>query len=210
MNVIQLAKCTGAASATAKRWLPSIHAAMDRFEINTPMRQIMFLANIGVESDYLMSLSENLNYSAEGLLETFGVHFPGGLAEAQEFAYSPQKIANRVYANRYGNGDENSGDGWNYRGSGLMQITFKANFEKTGKEIGIDLVAHPDLLRQYGDAPALSAASFFRDHGCNELADAGDFLGVARKITGCQFGVPNGWQARQELFNAGKEIMGVK
>ncbi len=210
MIVSQLAACTGSSEAVASRWLDFVIKAMEKEEINTPYRQVCFLANVGVESAYLSSLSENLMYRAETLIDKFGRHFPGGLAEAKQYAFLPEKIANKVYANRYGNGDEASGDGWKYRGSGLMQITFKDNFEQLSDRMGLDLVHNPELLRQPGLAAAVAAAIFFADRGCNELADKDEFTAICRKITGAPEGQePNGYRARLDLYEAGKKAFNI-
>lgn len=156
-----------------------LNDAMVKFRINTPLRQAAFLGQIAVESAELKYTRENLNYSAKGLLKVFGKYFTQD--NVSEFAYKPEKIANKVYANRGGNGDEASGDGWRYRGAGLIQTTLKDNFISTGVGIGADLVNHPELLEKPVYA-ADSAAWYFMAHGCNELADAGDFRMVTKRV----------------------------
>lgn len=172
---------TGATAARATTWLPHLQAACDRFEINTRNRVACFLATIGVESAALTSVVENLNYSAAGLLATWPSHFSATTAAA--CARNPQAIANIVYANRMGNGAPASGDGWHYRGRGLIQITGRANYATAGAALGLDLVNHPELLEQPANA-ALSAAWFWTEHGCNPLADSGDMVAVTKKVNG--------------------------
>jgi putative chitinase len=156
-----------------------LNDAMEKFRINTFTRRAAFFGQIAVESAQLKYTRENLNYSAKGLLKVFPRYFTQD--NVSEFAYKPEKIANHVYANRGGNGDESSGDGWRYRGAGLIQTTLKDNFISTGNGIGADLVNHPELLEKPVYA-AESAAWYFMAHGCNELADLGDFRTLTKRI----------------------------
>lgn len=196
----QLAAALNIPIERAQQWLAPINAAMQRFDINTPKRQAAFLAQIGEESVLLSHASENLNYSADGLLNYFHKYFSE--AEAHEFQHRPIAIANRVYANRYGNGNEASGDGWKYRGRGLVQITFRDNYKACGAALGLPLESNPDLLMQPDDA-ALSAAWYWNSHGCNELADVGDTVGITKKING---GL-NGLDQRIALFNQASKAL---
>jgi putative chitinase len=114
-------------------------------------------------------------------------------------------IGNRIYANRYGNGSEASGDGFKYRGRGLIQITFKDNYEAIGDSLDIDLVSYPaQLLRS--ELAALSAALYWHAHGCNELADAGDIRGITRAINGGY----NGLKQRLMYTAKANALLGVK
>jgi putative chitinase len=177
----KLASAIGIPFLRAQVWVDVLNRAMERFEINTPKRQAAFLAQIGHESDGLTRLSENLNYSAQRLLVVFHKYF--GDDDAEKYAGRPEMIGNRVYANRFGNGNEASGDGFRYRGRGLIEITFKNNYKACGDALGVDLVKNPALLMQTNLA-ALSAGWYWKSHGCNELADAGDVRGVTRAING--------------------------
>lgn len=149
--------------------------------IDTPLRLAAFLAQIAHESGQLRHLAENLNYSAEALLRVFPRHFDAGQAAA--YARQPQRISSRVYANRMGNGDEVSGDGWRYRGRGLIQVTGKTNYAACGTALGLDLIAQPDLLEQPGPA-ARSAGWFWHRNGLNRPADARDIATITRRING--------------------------
>lgn len=176
----QLHACMPAAKADRlEMFYMPLNDAMEKFRINTTLRQAAFLGQIAVESAELKYTRENLNYSANGLMRVFSKYFTQ--ETVNEYAYKPEKIANRVYANRGGNGDEASGDGWTYRGAGLIQTTLKDNFVNTGVGIGADLVNHPELLEKPVYA-ADSAAWYFMAHGCNELADAGDFKMITKRI----------------------------
>lgn len=156
--------------------------ACARFNANTPQRVAAFLAQIMQESGALNSVVENLMYSAARLRIVWPDHFPS-TAIAAQYAYKPQQIASRAYADRMGNGDEASGDGWMYRGRGLIQVTGKDNYAAMGKVLRLPLVPAPEMLEQPDNA-ALSAAAFWQTRGCNELADSNDFQQITRKITG--------------------------
>lgn len=149
--------------------------------IDTPLRLAAFLAQIAHESGQLRTLVENLNYSAEALLRVFPRHFDAGRAAAS--ARQPERIGSRVYANRMGNGDEAGGDGWRYRGRGLIQVTGKANYAACGAALGLDLIAQPELLEQPGPA-ARSAGWFWHSNGLNRPADACDIETITRRING--------------------------
>jgi putative chitinase len=157
--------------------IPSIQT---KFEINTPLRLAHFLAQCGHESGGFKVLRENLNYGAKGLRSIFGKYFP---TDALALAYErkPEKIANKVYANRMLNGDEASGDGYKFCGRGFIQLTGKENYTNFGKAIGVDLTATPDLVAtQY---PLMSAAWFFHKNGLHKLADGGATDAVVTSVT---------------------------
>lgn len=199
----------GAPLPRATQWLAPIQAACDKYEINTPLRIAAFLATVGVESARLTALSENLNYSAEGLLAEFSKYFDE--QTAQQYANKPPMIANHVYANRMGNGDEASGDGWRYRGRALIGITFHDNYVLCGMGINLPLLDHPELLEQ-PDNSALGAAWFWSNSNLNQWADAGNFLAVSRAVN---FGnpnskaIPNGYSQRLALYAAAKKALNV-
>lgn len=181
MNSEQLAQAAGCSARVAEKWLPYLISAMARFSINTAARKAAFIAQVSHESGRLATVEENLNYSASALLATFPSHFTSAIAA--QYARKPEAIANRAYAGRMGNGSEISGDGWKYRGRGLIQITGLDNYKTCGVATGLSLVSSPDLLLN-ASAAALSAAWFFSSHGCNELADREDFAGITKKING--------------------------
>ncbi len=197
-----------AANSKDLGWAAPLAEAMQRFGINTPKRQAAFLAQIGYESDGLVSLEESLNYSKSALLAVFPTHFSA--AQANLYGRTPthpanqQAIANIAYANRYGNGDVASGDGYRYRGRGPIQITFLDNYVEIKNNCNIDCVANPDLLCQYYGG-SLSAAYYWYSHKCNELADADDFTSITEEING---GL-NGLQGRVAMWTRAKNILGV-
>ena len=186
---------------------------MIRYDINNPNRIRAFLAQIGTESGQLSAVSENLNYSAAGLRKIFGKYFPTDeLANA--YARQPEKIANKVYANRLGNGDEKSGDGWKYRGRGLIQITGKSNYTEAdqkmyGLPMGVDLVMEPELLAT-PEYAAQSAAWWWDNAGLNALADqlgGADDTEVFKKITKRINGGYNGLDERLKLYENAKKVI---
>lgn len=166
-------------------YLSDLVEAMDEAAINTPDRIAAFLAQLGHESLDFKALSENLNYSADGLLKTFPKYFDS--QSASQYARNPQAIANRVYANRLGNGDESSGDGWKYRGRGPIQLTGRANYRAFTRDVGaaygVNFEAAPDLVSQprWGFK---AAAWYWATKNLNPLADAGNFDRITYLING--------------------------
>ena len=166
---------------------------LDLYEVNTKLRLAHFFSQISHESG-LKPISENLNYSAQGLMQTFSKYFTTN--DSLLFANQPEKIANRVYANRMGNGNEKSGDGWKYRGRGFIQITGKINYFQLANDTDLDCLKNPDLLLQESNA-MISALWFWNKAGLNKLADKNDIKRITRKINGGTIGLAH----RQELFN---------
>jgi putative chitinase len=150
-----------------------------KFGIDSPLRLAHFLAQCAHESAEFKALEENLNYSADGLKKVFSKYFPDDLANG--YARQPEKIASRVYANRMGNGDEASKEGYKYRGRGYIQLTGKDNYGAFAKAIGDDVVTNPDWVKT--KYPLLSAAWFWNTRALNELADQGASDDVVTKIT---------------------------
>lgn len=156
---------------------------LDDFDINTPLRISHFLAQTSHESADFTRLVENLNYSEKGLLSTFGKYFTPG--QAAQYARKPEKIASRVYANRLGNGNEQSGDGWKYRGRGAIQITGKANYLNCSRYLFNDevLLDTPDLLLEPKYA-ILSACWYWDINNLNKIADGNNMDLLTRRING--------------------------
>jgi putative chitinase len=151
-----------------------------KFQINTPLRLAHFLAQCGHESGGFRVTQENLNYSAKGLMGIFKKYFPTETI-ANAYQRNPQKIANKVYANRMSNGDEASGDGFKFRGRGYIQLTGRDNYTQFGKAIGEDVVGNPDSVS--GKHALLSAAWFWSKNGLNKMADGGASDAVVTSIT---------------------------
>jgi putative chitinase len=161
--------------------LPHFNAALPVAQIDTPLRLAHFLAQTSHESADYTAFEERLNYSADGLLKTWPRHFTPELAAA--CAHQPERIANVAYADRMGNGDVASGDGWKYRGRGAIQITGFDNYHRLSIETGTDFLGQPDLAAQPEHA-FLAAARFWTWHGVNVFADRSDLVGVRKAVNG--------------------------
>lgn len=185
-------------------YLHGINKACGDFEINTPLRVAHFLAQVAHESGSLRYVSENLNYSAKALRAVFGKYFPTD-PDAEEFARQPEKIANRVYADRMGNGDEASGDGWRYRGRGLIQLTGKDNYQRFGQAVDQDAVASPDQLAENPDLAVATAGWYWDSRNLNEYADQDDIKQITRRINGGY----NGLEDREEYLARAKNVLGI-
>lgn len=183
-----------------------LNRAMARYKIDSPVRMAAFLAQIGHESAGLTVAVENLNYSAQGLANTWPKRYRAEDGSPNELAHrmarKPEQIANHAYANRMGNGDPESGDGWKYRGRGFIQTTGKTNYHELSRGIGINVVSVPDLLLQ-PEYAALSAAYFWHANGLNELADTGRFDLITRKINGGT----NGAADRNRRWEEAKRVL---
>lgn len=178
----QLIDC-GIDRDVAKQFELPLDAAMTAFAINTPKRAAAFLAQAAHESIGFTRLQENLSYSTpERLMEVFKGRFTG-LADAAQYLRQPEKLANRVYANRLGNGDTSSGDGWRFRGRGLFQLTGRANYMAAGDGLGTDYKANPDLVAEPPDA-AFTAAWYWAVGNLNAMADVGQIDVITRRING--------------------------
>lgn len=153
---------------------------LNKYKVNTPLRLAHFFAQVKHESN-LKPISENLNYSVQGLLNTFKKYFTPD--QANQYARKPQAIANRVYANRMGNGNEQSGDGWKYRGRGFIQITGKDNYRLLSNDSGVDYISNPDLLLNEADS-LISALWYWNRINGNTLADTDNILAITKAING--------------------------
>lgn len=175
-------RAIGVSSKNADEYLPWLNMTMLKYDINTPVRQAMFLSQIAHESGNFCAVQENLNYSVNGLRSTFRKYFPDDEIAAQ-YARQPEKIANRVYANRMGNGDEASGDGWKYRGRGLIQLTGKNNYTSFSLTADNDSLINPQIVIEPEYATE-SAGWFWVTNNLNQLADTGDVTAVTKRING--------------------------
>jgi putative chitinase len=177
--------------------IAQIGGIQDKFEINTSLRLAHFLAQCGHESGGFKLVQENLNYGAKGLRGIFGKYFPTDAIAAQ-YERQPQKIANKVYGARMGNGDEASGDGWKFHGRGFIQLTGHDNYKAFTTSIGEDCVANPDLVAT--KYPLASAAWFFHKNGLHKLADGGATDAVVTSITKRVNGATIGLEDRIKHF----------
>jgi putative chitinase len=181
--------------------LAQIHDTAAKFNITNNLRLAHFLSQCGHESGGFKAVSENLNYSADGLKKIFGKYFPGNLNES--YAKQPEKIASRVYGNRMGNGDEASKEGYKFRGRGYIQLTGKANYTKFTQFIGEDCVSNPDLVAT--KYPLASAAFFFDSNKlwaiCDRGADDATVTSVTKRVNGGTLGLSDRIKHFKEYYN---------
>lgn len=185
MNAEQLAHALNMTPAKAEEWIDAINTTFETFGIDTPEQQASFLGQCGHESAGFTALVENLNYKAESLCKVWPKRFPS-LEVAQPYHRNPEAIANKVYSSRMGNGDEESGDGFNFRGRGLIQLTGRDNYKACGLDLGVDLESDPDLVSTPMYA-ALSAGWFWHKNKLNNIAE--DIVAVTKKINGGTHGL---------------------
>lgn len=170
-----------------------------KFGIDTPLKLAHFLAQCGHESGGFRVVSENLNYSAQGLKNIFPKYFPGNLSES--YARNPQKIANKVYGGRMGNGAESTGEGFKFRGRGFIQLTGKDNYTAFGKAINEDIVSNPDLVST--KYPLLSAAWFFSKNCLRKVVDESNVTvtNVTKCVNGGTIGLPDRLKHFKEYYH---------
>lgn len=199
---------TGCTKDVGVQWLSAFDKAMAKYGINTKASIAAFLANVGVECARLTVFTENLNYSAAGLAATWPNRYSstgraGGSPNdlARRIERKPELIANHTYANRMGNGSVESGDGWKYRGHGPIQLTGKDNYKAFSAASGHDVVSNPGLILQPG-VGAEVACWFFKTNGCIELANAGNFSMVVKRINGAAPSPANHGDLRLRNYNA--------
>lgn len=206
-----LIKATGCTPGNADKFLPYFLEVLPKFKIDTKLRLAAFLAQTAHESALFSTVQENLNYSAEGLANTWPKRYaqklqnglyaksPAGRYlpsdKAKQIARKPVLIANDCYANRMGNADAASGDGWRYSGKGLKQCTGKSNYQALSKFTGIDFVSKPELLLEPGYA-VISACWFWQANNLSAFADLKDIKGMTKVINGGEIGL----EKRIELY----------
>ena len=168
--------------------LAALENVLPRYEIDTPERVSAFLAQCAHESADFTILQENLNYSAKGLMGTWPKRFPTEAAAAP-YNRNPEAIANKVYADRLGNGPESSGDGWKHRGRGAIQLTGKSNYESFTADLGFNSVDDAIMYLETLDGAVESAAWFWWKNNLNQWADKGDMKTLTHKINGGEIGL---------------------
>lgn len=186
-------------------WYSAMSLLFPKYEITTPPRIAGFVAQCGHESQNFKTLEENLNYSAEGLNRTFPKYFIRAGRDAQAFHRQPEKIANIVYANRMGNGDTASGDGWKFRGRGVIQLTGKDNYSRFAKYVGKSLDETIEYLKTKQGALE-SACWFWKTNGLNQIADSGDIVAMTKRINGGTIGLED----RQKHYRHALAVLGGK
>jgi putative chitinase len=185
-------------------WYDALNQILPEYNINTPERVAAFIAQCAHESGNFRFLQENLNYKAESLTKTFKKYFPT-LESAQPYAKNPQKIANKVYANRMGNGDEASGDGFRYLGRGLIQLTGKNNYTFFAASVGIENMEECVEYLGTFEGAVQSACFFWEQNNLNQWADAGDILTLTKRINGGTIGLED----RIKHYNHALHVLGV-
>jgi putative chitinase len=185
-------------------WYDALYQILPEYNINTPQRVAAFIAQCAHESGNFRFLRENLNYRAESLTKTFKKYFPT-LESAQPYARKPQMIANKVYANRMGNGDEASGDGFRYLGRGLIQLTGKNNYTFFAASVGIENM--DECVEYLGtfEGAVQSACFFWENSKLNQWADSGDILTLTKRINGGTIGLED----RIKHYNHALHVLGI-
>jgi putative chitinase len=201
MNLEQLQKILPSNKHT-QEWCDALNAVWPDYEINTIQRQAAFIGECYVESEGFTVLQENLNYQAAGLMKVWPHLFPT-LEIANQYAHNPEKIANRAYGNRLGNGTESTGDGWKYRGQGLIQLTGKSNQEQFAQSIDMNLEDVPAYLSTFEGA-VKSACFFWKQHNLNSIADTGDIDHISKIINGGTLGLVE----RKQHYQTALSILG--
>ena len=168
-------------------WVDALNETFTRFNLTTNNQKAMFIGQCSHECGNFRLLEENLNYRAETLMKLWPKRFPS-LEFAKQYEKNPKKIANSVYANRMGNRDEASGDGYRFRGRGALQCTGHSTYFHAGKALGVDFVMQPDLVATPKYA-ALTAGWFWDTHKLNPPADALDYTKVTKIINGGTIGL---------------------
>jgi putative chitinase len=184
-------------------WHNALSQLLPDYEINTPQRIAAFIAQCAHESGNFVFLTENLNYKAESLMKIFGKYFKD-MATAKAYEKKPEKIANKIYADRMGNGNEASGDGWRYRGRGLIQLTGKTNYTWFAASLEISPEEAAEYTQTFEGA-AQSACWFWETNKLNNEADKGDIKTMTRKINGGFIGLDD----RIKHYNHALHVLGV-
>ena len=185
------------------QWYEALSAILPEYGIKTPERVAAFIAQCAHESGGFKFLKENLNYKAESLLKVFPKYFKT-LDEARAYEKKPEKIANRIYGNRMGNGDESSGDGFRYCGRGLIQLTGKENYSWFAASLEIPVEEASEYLETFEGA-VQSACWFWEENKLNQWADKKDILTLTKRINGGTIGLDD----RIKHFNHALHVLGV-
>ena len=185
-----------------EHWYKALSEALPDYDINSPQRVASFLAQCGHESGGFTAIKENLNYKAESLVRVWPRYFNTG--NANDYAHNQEKIANRAYANRMGNGDEASGDGYRFCGRGLIQLTGRSNYQAFADSIQEDINNLPDYLATF-EGCVQSACWFWEANNLNQYADNYDLLTMTKKINGGTLGLDD----RTARYKKALDIMGA-
>lgn len=198
----QLCACIGN-NPYLEHWAEALNKILPDYDISTPERVSAFIAQSAHESGNFTALHENLNYRAVTLRKVFPKYFPTDDMAAQ-YAQQPEKIANRVYSNRMGNGPEESGDGFRYCGRGLIQLTGKSNYQAFADSVQMPVEEVPAFLATFEGA-IQSACWFWESNNLNQYADSGDILTMTKRINGGTIGLAD----RQAHYNHALQVFGA-
>jgi len=185
-----------------EQWHDALSKLFPDYEINTPQRMAAFIAQCSHESAGFTALKENLNYSAASLSRVWPSRFPPEIAA--QYAGQQERIANRAYCDRMGNGPESSGDGWKYAGKGLIQLTGKDNYTRFAESVEMNVEDVPEYLATFEGA-AQSACWFWESNNLNRFADAGDIKGLTKAINGGYIGLED----RVKHYEHALHVLGV-
>jgi putative chitinase len=205
MSVItreQLKECIGN-NPYLDQWTHALNEILPEYQINTPERVAAFIAQCAHESGGFKFLTENLNYRAESLLKVFPKYFKT-IDEARAYEKQPERIANKIYANRMGNSDEASGDGWRYRGRGLIQLTGHDNYAFFAGSLGIPVEEAAEYLQTFEGA-VQSACFFWEQNKLNDWADKRDILTLTKRINGGTIGLED----RKKHYEHALHVLGA-
>lgn len=186
----------------ADHWFEALCQILPDYDINTAPRVAAFLAQTAHESGGYRAIKENLNYRAESLMRVWPRYFPN-IEIARQYAQQPERIANRAYANRMGNGPEESGDGWRYCGRGLIQLTGKSNYERYAQSLEISVEEASEHLTTF-EGCVQSAAWFWEANNLNQWADKGDMVTLTKRINGGTIGLED----RIKHYNHAVHVLG--
>lgn len=184
-------------------WYNAMVEMFPKYEITTPNRVAGFIAQTAHESASYKTITENLNYSAKALNAIFGKYFHRAGVDAQKYHRQPEKIANRIYAGRMDNGDTASGDGWTFRGGGILQLTGRYNYTEFGKTVGMSAEEATDYVRTPKGAIE-SACWFWKTNNINKYCDADDIVRMTKRINGGTIGLAD----RKKHYAHALEVLG--
>ena len=195
-------ECVGGNPPHADHWYEALCQILPDYDIHTVPRVAAFLAQTAHESGGYRAIKENLNYKAESLMKVWPKYFPN-IDIARQYAHNQEKIANRAYGGRMGNGPEESGDGWRYCGRGLIQLTGKSNYERYAESLEISVEEASEHLTTF-EGCVQSAAWFWEANNLNQWADKGDILTLTKRINGGTIGLED----RIKHYNHALHVLG--
>ena len=202
MNIQQFQAIVGD-NPYAEHWVEALNKCWPDYDITTPERQAAFMGECCVESAKFTAIQENLNYRAASLNAQWKSHFPT-LEIAQQYEHKPEQIANKAYENRMGNGPESSGDGWRFRGKGLIQLTGRDNYQAFADSLQIGVDEAASYLETFEGA-VQSACFFWESHNLNALADQGNIDQISKIINGGTLGI----EERRHFYQIALQALGT-